>query len=385
MEDPVCGMHVEPSSAIKLKLGTEQFYFCSRHCAEKFFSEKTGKALGEKDLIYPAQSAAAAGFFKRKLVLASFGFLLLLPLSYTVDGLRHYRHEFLMYAGSVWWAILLGLLIGGFIDFCVPSQFISSFLAGNNKRSILRAVASGLLMSACSHGILALAIQLHKKGASVPAVIAFLLASPWANLPFTFILFGFFGAKALFLVFAATAIAVITGFIYQYLEHKGWIESNPNTIVQQAPVFLVEEVRKHWAAGLDKSFSGIFKGAIALGDMVIWWMIIGIGLASLAAVYIPEAWFTQYMGPHFKGLLVTLAFATVIEVCSEGTAPLAFEIFRRTGGFGNALVFLLAGVATDYTEIGLLWSNVGRRTALWLPVITVPQIILFGLLANALF
>ncbi len=385
MKDPVCGMHVEPSSAIKLKLGTEHFYFCSRRCAEKFFSGKVGRQPTEKDLIYPTKGVAVAGFFKRKLVLVSFGFLLLLPLSYIVDGLYHYRHEFLMYVGSVWWAILLGLIIGGFIDFCIPTQFVSSFLAGRNKRSILRAVVSGLLMSACSHGILALAIQLHKKGASVPAVIAFLLASPWANLPFTFILFGFFGAKAFFLIFAATVIAIITGFVYQRLEHKGWIESNPNTVIQQAPVSLVEEIRKHWAAGLDKSFSGVLKGAVALGDMVIWWMIIGIGLASLAAVYIPETWFTQYMGPRLGGLLVTLAFATVIEVCSEGTAPLAFEIYRRTGGFGNALVFLLAGVATDYTEIGLLWSNVGRRTALWLPVITVPQIILFGLLANALF
>ena len=48
-------------------------------------------------------------------------------------------------------------------------------------------------MSACSHGILAISMQLYKKGASIPSVITFLLASPWANFPVTILLFGFFG------------------------------------------------------------------------------------------------------------------------------------------------------------------------------------------------
>ena len=48
-------------------------------------------------------------------------------------------------------------------------------------------------------------------------------------------------------------------------------------------------------------------------------------------------------------------------------------------------VFLMAGVITDYTEIGLLWVNVGRRVALWLPVITIPQVILLGIVANIIF
>ena len=56
-------------------------------------------------------------------------------------------------------------------------------------------------------------------------------------------------------------------------------------------------------------------------------------------------------------------FATVLEVCSEGTSPIAFEIFNKTAALGNPFIFLMAGVATDYTEIGLLWTNIGRRTA----------------------
>jgi hypothetical protein len=39
-------------------------------------------------------------------------------------------------------------------------------------------------------------------------------------------------------------------------------------------------------------------------------------------------------------------------------------------------------VPTDYTEIGLLWSNFGHRTAIWLPIITVLQVVLFGYALN---
>jgi len=91
------------------------------------------------------------------------------------------------------------------------------------------------------------------------------------------------------------------------------------------------------------------------------------------------------MGPTILGLVVTLVLATIIEVCSEGSSPLAFEIYRQTGALGNSFVFLMAGVATDYTEIGLLWTNVGRRTAIWLPVIAVPQVVILGYIANLIF
>ena len=142
----------------------------------------------------------------------------------------------------------------------------------------------------------------------------------------------------------------------------------------------------HWGIAQFKTdIKGIYNGAVSLGNMVLWWILIGMGLASLAGAYIPQDFFYQYMGPTALGLVITLIVATILEVCSEGTAPLAFEIFRQTGALGNSFVFLMAGVATDYTEIGLLWHNVGKRTAVWLPIVTVPQIIFFGIIANMLF
>jgi uncharacterized membrane protein YraQ (UPF0718 family) len=64
---------------------------------------------------------------------------------------------------------------------------------------------------------------------------------------------------------------------------------------------------------------------------------------------------------------------------------LAFEIYRQTGAFGNAFVFLMGGVVTDMTEIGPVWKNIGHRTALWMVAISLPQVIFLGWIFNHLF
>ncbi len=297
-----------------------------------------------------------------------------------------------MYLGKIWWAVLLGFILGGVIDHFVPREYISHVLAKPNKRTILYSGLLGFLMSACSHGILALSIELHKKGASNPSVVTFLLASPWANLPITIMLMAFFGmAKALYIILSALIIAIITGLIYQVLESKGLIETNKNTKKPGEDFSILIDLKKRASEykisrqQLLMDLKGVYGGMTMLSNMVLWWILVGMGLAGLIGSYVPQVIFQKYMGPTFLGMFATLALAAIMEVCSEGTAPLAFEIFRQTGAVGNAFVFLMAGVVTDYTEIGLLWINVGKRVAIFLPIITVPQVIIFGIIANIIF
>ena len=241
-------------------------------------------------------------------------------------------------------------------------------------------------MSACSHGILAISMELYKKGASIPAVVAFLLASPWANFTITIMLIAFFGLKALFLIVAAIIIAIITGLIYQVLDKKGMIEKAPTAKLEKG-FSMLKDMKKRWKAykfNFEKDVKSVLSGTWSLTKMVLWWILIGMLLASFARAFVPTDVFHQYMGPTIIGLAITLIVATIIEVCSEGSSPIAFEIYRQTTAFGNAFVFLMAGVATDYTEIGLIWSNIGKKAAIWLPIITVPQIVLLGYLFNLL-
>lgn len=305
-------------------------------------------------------------------------FILVFVISF-LPVFKSLNESILTYLKLIWWAILLGLLIGGVIDYFVPKEFIFKYLGQKKTSSLFYAVLAGFLMSACSHGILAIAIQLYKKGASIPSVITFLLASPWANLPVTILLFGFFGAKALLFIGAAMVIALITGFIYTILEKLNWIEKSKK--IKFKSNYKWTKIKKF---NLKKSIFGVTKGSVDLANMVLWWILIGFMFAVLIRAYVPAHIFMDYFGPTFFGLLLTLVFATIIEVCSEGSSPIAFEIFSKVGTLGNPFVFLMAGVATDYTEIGLIWSNIGKRAAIFLPILTVPQVLLIGYLFNLL-
>lgn len=328
-------------------------------------------------------------WYKEKLFIITIITIVLLIVAYNIVFLRPFFDAFVDYFKLIWWAVLLGLLIGGLIDYYVPSSYISKYLAQSKKRTILYATGLGFLMSGCSHGILAIAIQLYKKGASIPAVISFLLAAPWSNLTMTIILFGFFGVKALFIVISAIVIAIITGWVYQLLDKKKLIEQ-PKKIKIKDGFSIRQDMKKRFKNyqfswfNFRKDTTGVLRGSWSLSEMVLWWLIVGVLLAAAANAFVPTHIFHKYLGPSLLGLFITLIFATIIEVCSEGASPLSFEIFRQTGAFGNSFVFLNAGVATDYTEIGLLWTNIGKKTALWLPVITAPQIVVLGYLFNVL-
>jgi uncharacterized membrane protein YraQ (UPF0718 family) len=312
----------------------------------------------------------------------------LILVSLEINILKKLIDSFFAYLNLIWLSIIAGLILGGVIDHFVPKEYISKFLAGKDKKSIIYAAGLGLLMSGCSHGILAISMELYKKGASVPAIITFLLASPWANMTVTILLIGLFSTKALYIISSSVIIAIITGFIYQFLDSKNLIERNKYTTEINEDFSIRENLSlrlENYSFSFHNILNDIKKVFLAsweLAKMVLWWILLGMFLASIISAYVPHDFFMKYLGPTLLGLFITLAFAAAIEICSEGSAPLSFEIFKQTGAFGNAFVFLNAGVATDYTEIGLIWSNIGKRAALWLPIIAVPQVLLLGYLFN---
>lgn len=380
--DPICGM--------KGTIPAHGHYFCSEHCIEQY--EKQHDIKKEDQYCPSCHVEYKTPWYKQKLFLIIFATTIILGSSIFIPLLHPFAHAFYEYFQMIWWAILLGFLLGGVIDYFIPKEYIRKYLSRHQKRTVLYAIVFGFLMSACSHGILAISMELYKKGASTSSVIAFLMASPWANLPITILLIGFFGFKAFFLIISTLILATTTGLIFQILDRKGLVECQSCTMGEDSAVLtdfsIIKDMKKRWKTyeftrkNNLEAIRGTLKGSWSLTKMVLWWLIIGMIMAAFARAYIPTELFQQYMGPTLLGLLITLFFATIIEVCSEGSAPLAFEIFNQTGAFGNSFIFLVSGVITDVTEIGLIWSNIGKKAAIWLPIVSIPQALIIAYLFN---
>ena len=214
--DPICGM--------KGTIPAHGHYFCSEYCIKKY--EEQNEISEEKKYCPSCAVKLGTPWYKERIFIVTIITFILLFLGYFFDPDKSFFNAFIDYLRLIWWAILIGFIIGGIIDYFIPRSYIEKYLSRHQKRTIVYSIVFGFLMSACSHGILAIAIELYKKGASTSSVVSFLLASPWANLPITFLLFGFFGIKAGLIIISAIIIALITGLIFQKLEKKGWVECN---------------------------------------------------------------------------------------------------------------------------------------------------------------
>ena len=125
------------------------------------------------------------------------------------------------------------------------------------------------------------------------------------------------------------------------------------------------------------------KDGIVESRMVMRWILFGVLLAALIRTLLDANSFQTYFGPTLMGLGLTLIAATVIEVCSEGSTPIAADILTRAHAPGNSFAFLMTGVSTDYTEIMVLRDTTKSwKIALFLPLIAVPQVVLLAWLIN---
>lgn len=305
-----------------------------------------------------------------------------------IEILKPWASQFGMMARMIFFPVLIGIFLGGAVDHFVPRSYISLLLSGGGPKSIFRAAGLGLLSSACSHGVLALSMEIYKKGASAASTVAFLLAAPWSSLPALMLLFGLFGFKALWILLGAILIALSTGTLFQGLEAKGKIEKNPNSISVDEGFSIPQDIQRRWRefrwslSFFKDSFYGILLGMKSLSGMILFWILLGLAMGACVGAYLPQEILVKALGPSFIGMLSTLGLAIVLEVCSEATAPLALFIYAKTAAFGNVFLFLMAGVVTDYNEISLLWANVGKKAALWMLAIGLPQMLFFAWLLN---
>ena len=91
--------------------------------------------------------------------------------------------------------------------------------------------------------------------------------------------------------------------------------------------------------------------------MVLRWIFFGIFLAGLVRAFFSPETFGTWFGPTLGGLGLTVLVATTMEVCSEGSTPIAADLLTRASAQGNGFAFLMTEVSTDYTEIMVLKGN----------------------------
>lgn len=300
--------------------------------------------------------------------------------------LAHFCRGVFELLNKMWWGLALGVVAVGVLGW-VPREWVAAVLGKpGSKTGIVRAILAGLFLDLCNHGILLVAMKLYERGASYGQTLAFLIASPWNSLSLTLVLFALIGVKwTLVFILCSALVAGLTGLIVEMMVKAGRLPANSNEVELPDGFKLLPEMK----AALRESkinhtaVAKMLRTGLGESQMILRWIFFGTVLAAAIRAFVPAEMFGDWFGPTWTGVLLTLLAATVIEVCSEGSSPIAADLVTRAGAPGNGFAFLMAGAATDYTEIMAL-REITRswKMVLVLPMLTLPQVIVLAWMIN---
>lgn len=300
--------------------------------------------------------------------------------------LHHFATAVIELLSRMWWGVALGIVFVGIMG-KIPREYFTALLGrGDTFSGVVRAAIAGLFLDLCSHGILMVGAKLYERGASLAQVMTFLISSPWNSISLTIILISLIGLKwTLVYIVASALIAILSGVVYLGLVKAGKLPANPHSADLPQGFNIVADAKarlKNFKPNAE-FFKSIAKDGLKESTMIIKWLLFGVIIAALIRAFIPADIFADWFGPTLAGLFLTLIATTIIEVCSEGSAPIASELVTRAAAPGNAFAFLMAGVSTDYTEMLVLREfTKSWKVALSLPLVTVPQVLVLGYIMN---
>ena len=286
-------------------------------------------------------------------------------------SIQGFFESFLMVINEMSPYLLLGFLIAGILHVFVPHNFYTRYLSKDNKLSVLWAALLGIPLPLCSCGVIPTAIGLKNERASKGAVASFLIATPQTGIDSILATFSMMG---LGFAIVRPAAALITGICGGLLVNR--LVPDDNTASAAACNCRVETGNRLWRVLKYAYFDMIQDIGLRL--------IIGLLLAALINVAVPDEFFLTFGKQPLLQMLVILVIAVPMYICSTGSIPVAAALMMKGLTPGAALVMLMAGPAVNLASILVVRKSLGRRfTAVYILTIVVFSV-LFGLLINAL-
>jgi len=288
--------------------------------------------------------------------------------------------SFISHYFAALWQILLelsppllgGLILAGLIHLLLPPGFIHKTLSRRGLPSVFKSVMVGVPMPLCSCGVVPTALGLRKEGASNGATTAFLISTPQTGVDSILVSANFLGWPfAIFKVITAFVTGIIGGFFADHAEKPSTIAEDHDGNFTPVPKTFSE----FWHYTVVELYGAIEK-----------WIIIGVLLAALITALTPDNYFADMaLTQGFTGMLLMLAISIPLYVCATGSVPIAASLVMAGMPLGTALVFLMAGPATNVATIGAIYRTLGARLLGVYMATVIIMSIAFALLFESMF
>lgn len=246
--------------------------------------------------------------------------------------------------------MLLGLSVAGLLHVLVPEDAVERHLGQPGWRAVLKSTALAIPLPLCSCSVVPVVASLRRKGASPGASVSFLVAAPQIGADSFLLTQGLFGPVfALWRIATAACTALVAGFLLDARERA------------PGPPVLPASSRPSWrhAPKLFIRHTMELVGAMSTN------LLIGLLLAALILTFLPEGGLARWQGESpWVAMGAMLLIGLPMYVCATASTPIAAALVAKGLHPGAALVFLLAGPATNLVTMVMVRGSLGWK-ALW--------------------
>ncbi|MFO7863642.1 MAG: permease [Salinivirgaceae bacterium] len=267
--------------------------------------------------------------------------------------------------------LMLGFLFAGALHVWFPQHKVYSLLGKHNLRSVFNASLIGVPLPLCSCGVIPTGISFHKNGASKGAAISFMTSTPQTGVDSILVTWSMLGLP---MAIVRPITAMITGIAGGWWVNKGEqkrIATKPLEQEQPSPK------KRGVVAMLRYAFIDFMAD-------IVKWLVIGLMLAAVIDVIVPDDFFGTYMSNSFYEYLFVILASIPLYVCATASVPIAAVLILKGISPGAALVFLMAGPATNAATITVIAQTLGRLTFIKYLATIVVGAVLSGLVVDHL-
>ncbi len=263
--------------------------------------------------------------------------------------------------------IIFGLLVGGLLKMFLTPSSVASHLGRGRFKSVFKAAFFGIPIPLCSCGVLPAASSLKKQGANNGATVAFLISTPESGVDSISISWALLDP---IMTVARPIAAFVSAFVAGALEN---IRKKPesDTTAESDLSCPVDnccdgtdcppEVHKNHHGLMDKFMQGLHYAATELWGDMAGSFYIGVILAGIVFVIVPDDFFMSYLGGGLHSMLIMLVLGVPLYICATASTPIAAAFILKGVSPGAALVFLLVGPATNIMSLSVLTNMLGKR------------------------
>lgn len=291
-----------------------------------------------------------------------------------MEYLIRYVNEFIHLSMEMAPWLLIGFLFAGILHVYMPEGSVRRIMGGKNVKSVVYAAILGIPLPLCSCGVIPTGISFYKEGAAKGATVSFLISTPQTGVDSILATYSLLGLPFALLRPVVAFFSGILGGITTNLtdtSSKEPIQSNDN---------LSEEARNKAGKFMTMINYAFYEFLMDIAK----WLLVGLGIAALISMLLPEDFFTSYIQNELLSMFIVLLASIPIYVCATGSIPIAAVLIMKGLSPGAALVFLMAGPATNAATMAVIGKAIDKKTLVIYMGTIISSAIFFGYLTNLL-